>query len=184
MKRSVSLAWILVVFTLWLVPSVADAQDHPAGTESEEKANTPEHETHKNHTGSFVGASTHLDNNETGATLGIEYARMIAQKWAVAGYLEMVSSSAERDFILIAAAVFYPWRGLGLVAGPGIERAEKDEEHNGEVTTEKEYDLILRFGAGWGWSLTPAASIGPVVFADATSKRWTIVYGIGMTVGF
>jgi len=174
--RATSVCLLLALMTS---PAPAFADD-----KGDTGAHTTEHQLHKNHTGSFVGASTHLDTEETGATLGIEYARVFSSRWGVAGYVEMVSSSAERDYIFIVGLLFYPWRGLGLVVGPGIERAETEVEHHGEVTTEKEMELILRFGGGYGWSITPDASLGPVVFADVVKDRWTIVYGLGLTVGF
>jgi hypothetical protein len=167
------------LFALLLVPVLALADE-----ETSERANTREHEHHKNHMGGFLGASTHLDTDDTGATLGVEYARMMSKSWAIAGYIEMVSSSAERDFIFLVTALFYPWRGLGVGVGPGFEVVEKEVDHHGEIKTEKEAEFILRFGGGYGWSITPEVSLGPVVFADVTRSRWTIVYGVAWTVGF
>lgn len=142
-----------------------------------------EHEFHRNHFGGFLGASTHSDNDETGFTLGLEYARQFTPRWAVTAYTELVSGELERDVILAVGAIFYPMRRLGLVVAPGVELANKDVEHHGEVEREYENEFLLRLGAGYGFPVGQA-SLGPAVFADWAGNRWTLVYGIGMVTGF
>jgi hypothetical protein len=142
-----------------------------------------EHEYHRNHFGGFLGASTHSDNDETGVTLGLEYARQFTPRWAVAAYTELVSGELERDIILLVGAVFYALPRLGLVVAPGVEFASKDVEHQGEVEREDETEFLLRLGAAYGFPLGQA-SLGPAVFVDWGGSRWTLVYGIGMVTGF
>jgi len=142
-----------------------------------------EHEFHRNHFGGFLGASTHSDNDETGFTLGLEYARQFTPRWAVVAYTELVSGDLERDIILAVGAIFYPMRRLGLVVAPGVEFASKDVEHRGEVEKEDETEFLLRLGAGYGFPVGQA-SLGPAVFVDWAGNRWTLVYGIGMVTGF
>ena len=142
-----------------------------------------EHEFHRNHFGGFLGASTHSDNDETGFTLGLELARQFTPRWAVVAYTELVSSDLERDIILAAGVIFYPMSRLGFVVAPGLEFANKDVEHNGEVEKEDENEFLLRLGAGYGFPVGQA-SLGPAVFVDWAGNRWTLVYGIGMVTGF
>jgi len=142
-----------------------------------------EHEFHRNHFGGFLGASTHSDTDETGFTLGLEYARQFAPRWAVGAYTELVGGDLERDIILLVGAVFYPMPRLGLVVAPGVEFASKDVEHHGVVEKEDETEFLLRLGAAYGFPVGQA-SLGPAVFVDWADKRWTLVYGIGMVTGF
>ncbi len=103
------------------------AQEHGESTGGEE------HEYHKNHGSAFLGATTHLDPEDTGLTIGVEYARRFSRLVAVGVTVEMASSSLERDIILGLPVILYPWRGLALVAMPGAELATGEEEHGGEI---------------------------------------------------
>ena len=142
------------------------------------------HEFHKNHFGGFLGGSWHLDSNNGGPTLGLEYTRQFSRRWGATAYVEMVSSSLERDFIVAIGAVFYPTKHIGLIVAPGFEQAEKGVEEHGAVETETELELLIRLGAGYGFHLTPDAALGPAVFIDWTSSRATLVVGLSMVVGF
>jgi hypothetical protein len=165
-------------------PTTDSVTEGHGTTEPESEAHaTAEHEYHVNHFGGFMGSSTHLDTDESGFTLGLEYARQFHPRWAVVGYTELISGSGERDIIFCAGIIFYPISRVGLVFGPGLEFAEKDVEHHGEVERENEKELMLRIGAGYGFPLGEA-SIGPAVFADFAGDRWTIVYGVTMVTGF
>jgi hypothetical protein len=170
---------------LVLLVSVATAgQDLEAASESEAKEHgKAEHGFHKNHFGGFLGASTHTDSNETGFTLGLDYARQFNPRWAVIGYTELVSGDSERDIILAAGVIYYPVPRLALVVAPGVEFATKDVEHHGEIETEDETELLWRFSVAYGFPLGEG-SLGPVVFGDYAGNRWTIGYGLGMVTGF
>jgi hypothetical protein len=172
--------------------TLADSKEYrpSAGQENEldSRGTVAEHrgterDFHRNHFGGFLGASTHFDNDETGFTLGLEYARQFTPRWAVVGYTELVSGDLERDIILAIGAIFYPTRRLGLVVAPGVELADKNVERHGEVEREDETELLFRFGAAYGFPVGQA-SLGPAVFADWAGNRWTLVYGIGMVTGF
>ena len=66
-------------------PSAAQGKELDSqGTVAEHRGT--KHEFHRNHFGGFLGASTHSDTDETGFTLGLEYARQFAPRWAVAAY--------------------------------------------------------------------------------------------------
>ncbi len=182
-RSFVGIATLLAVLVV-LVPTATAGQGLEAAAENvSEGHETAEHEFHRNHFGGFLGASTHSDNDETGFTLGLEYARQFTPHWSVVAYTELVSGDLERDIILAAGAIFYPMRGIGLVVAPGVELVSKDVEHNGEVEKEDETEFLLRLGAGYGFPVGQA-SLGPVVFADWAGNRWTLVYGIGMVTGF
>lgn len=179
----VGIATLLPVLA-FLVPAASAGQGLEADAESGHKGHeTAEHEFHRNHFGGFLGASTHLDSNETGFTIGLDYVRQFTPRWAAIGYTELVSGDSERDIILAVGAIFYPVPRLGLVVAPGVEFATKNVEHHGELEQEDETELLLRFSAAYGFPVGQA-SLGPVVFGDWAGNRWTIGYGLGMATGF
>ena len=55
---------------------------------------------------------------------------------------------------------------------------------HGNVERETELGFVLRFGVGYGFKLTPQASIGPAVFVDWARDRWTSLVSVAMIVGF
>jgi len=174
----------LLAILVFLIPAADALGEVPGAEDKSEKHVTTSPRSHPNHFGGFLGATTHLDDNdETAFTLGLEYARQISPRFAVAAYTEVASGSVERDIIVAVGGVFYPIHGLGLVVAPGVELVDKTVEHHGETTTEKETEFLLRFGVAYGF-LVAGTSLGPAVFADWARDRWTIVYGVGWTVGF
>jgi len=183
MSKPASLATACILFAIMVlsVPVWLAAQEH--APEGEDHA-SEEPEFHRNHFGGFLGASRHSDVKESAPTLGLEYARVFSRRWAAAGYLEMVGGELERDMILIVTAIFYPIRQMGIVLGPGIERASVSVDHGGEVEEESEYELIIRGGVAYGFKVAEVASLAPTVFVDWTDVRWTLVYGLGFVVGF
>lgn len=177
---------VLCTILMLLDTSPSVGQDDVSGHEDEAPRHTSE-ETgyHPNHFGGFLGVSTRLeDTNSSAFTLGLEYARLFSPRWAVVGYVELSSSDIERDVILAAGAIFYPMPRLGLVVGPGIEVATKDTEHQGTTEREDETEFLVRFGAGYGFHVTSQTALGPVLLADWAGNRWTLVYGLGIVVGF
>jgi hypothetical protein len=174
---------IIVVLVL-AVPAAADQEEKASEESVSEKHGAKEHTYHKNHFGGFLGASTHLDDEEeTAFTLGLDYARQFHPRWAVLLFTELSSSRIERDTIVGAGAIFYPMARLALIAGPGVELVSEDVEHHGEIENEKESEFLVRLGATYGFPVGEA-KLGPTVFADWAGDRWTIVYGIVMVTGF
>jgi hypothetical protein len=164
-------------------PSVGEEQEPDSrGTVAEHR--DTEHEFHRNHFGGLVGVSTHHDTDDSGPTLGLEYARQFTPKWAITAYLEQVSSQLERDLIVAVGGIYYPIQRLGLILGPGFESVEKDVEVHGTVEQERELELIIRAGVAYVFELTPDAGIGPVLMVDRGRDRWTSLFAIGMAVGF
>lgn len=176
----------LSLILLFVVSGRCVGQEHevdPQSSVAEHQGTV--HEFHRNHFGGLAGVSVHHDADDHPAvTLGLEYARQFSPKWAIAGYLELVSSNIERDIVVVVGGIFYPMRRLSLFLGPGLEWVEKEVEVHGEVEQEKELELILRAGIGYGFQLTPNAAIGPVLMVDRGSDRWTSLYAITMVVGF
>jgi len=183
-RKLVALGGLSVVLLLATSRPSAGQKHEPALEDTTAEHEETEHKLHPNHFGGLIGVSTHHDIDDSGFTLGLEYARVFSSRWAIAAYLELVSSVLERDVVFAVGGIFYPIRGLSLVLAPGVEQVEKDVEVHGAVEKETELEFLLRFGVGYAFRLTPAAAIGPAVFVDRTRDRWTSLVSIGMFVGF
>jgi hypothetical protein len=181
-RRLLATGLLLSVAAIPVVP--ATAGEAPAATEPDEGRHAAGHDFHRNHFGGLMGISTHLDTDETALTMGLDYVRQFTRHWAAAVYVEMISSDLERDVILAIGGVYYPIPRLGFILAPGIERARKTVEEHGEAGFEDELEPLLRFGAGYGFGLTPNASVGPAVTADWAGERWTILISVALVTGF
>ena len=183
--RKLVAASSLFAFLLFVGSGPSVGQEHELdsqGTIAEHRDTA--HEFHRNHFGGLAGVSTHHDTGDSGPTLGLEYARQFSPKWAIAAYLELVSSKLERDVVVAVGGIFYPIQRLGLILGPGIESVEKDVEVHGKVEQESELELMIRVGVGYAFVLTPEAGLVPVLLVDWAGDRWTSLIGIGVVVGF
>ena len=176
MSRVLSLVIVTAVALLGS-PNQLHAQEHGA------VVGTSDHEYHKNHGATFLGATTHLDDDDTGFTIGTEYTR----RWGLLGVgllVEMSSSRIERDIIVGVPVTLYPWRGLILVAAPAAEVASKDVEHGGETVQETELEPLFRFGTAYWFALNETISIAPTFMADVAQGHWSLVYGLSVGVGW
>ena len=151
----------------------------PAGAQTPDQADEPtsEREFHPNHFGGFLGLSARTGVDELAPTLGLEYARVFSRHWAAVGYVELVSSQLERDIIVAVGGIYYPVRGLGIVAAVGAEGAEDEND-------ETELAFLMRAGIAYGFRLTEAAALGPTILADRVHGSTTFVFGLAMVVGF
>ena len=131
-----------------------------------------------------MGASRHTDLKDVAFTLGLDYARRFSRHWAVAFYVESVSSSIERDAIVAAAGVFYLMPRWSVILGPGAEIVNRETMVDGQLEEETALELVVRAGTGYAFPLTANAGLGPALFADWTRERWTIVMGLAVVVGF
>ncbi|MEE9185291.1 MAG: hypothetical protein V3U39_12575, partial [Acidimicrobiia bacterium] len=141
MRTSVWLSVLCAVALLCPLDGL-HAQEHGAAEGEGERG------YHRNHGATFLGVTTHLDEDDSGFTLGVEYTR----RWGLwgAGFLvEMVSSKLSRDVILGVPAFLYPWRGLSLFVAPAAQVVSVDVETDGETEVERELELLLRFGTGY-----------------------------------
>lgn len=175
-------AILTVVALVLLSTPTAGFADEKHQTESHEG----ELEFHRNHMGAFFGASTHLDTDDKEAvpTLGVDYVRVLSPHFGVGGYVEMLSTSSERNIIILAGVTYYPTPLVALSAGPGIEMVDADVEEEGVIKTESEEAFLFRFGAAWGFRIGKQAALAPTVFADVSKDRWTVVYGVTWAVAY
>lgn len=133
----------------------------------------------------FVGATTHLREdraNDTGFTIGLEYARRVSG-WLKIGVLgEYIVSEQERNFIVLLPLFAHVTRGIVLVAGPGLEHVEREMEGGGGQEDPKA-EFLARFGAIYEVEVNNWA-IGPQINADVSGGHWTLVYGVTFGIGF
>jgi len=173
---------ILSTILLLLVSGPLVGQEHLQNPDDD--TGEPAHEFHRNHFGGFLGGSAHSDIDEVALTLGLEYTRQFSPHWGATAYGGLVSSRLERDLVVAVGAAYYPIRPLRLILAVGAEAADKEVIHNGETETEQELALLVRVGVAYGFRVTPEASIGPTLLVDQVGDRTTIVFGLGMVVGF
>ncbi len=174
MKPAAGVSLLLVTAIALLgSPNVLRAQEHG------ETAGASGHEYHKNHGATFLGATTHLDHDDTGFTIGAEYAR----RWGLL-LVEMASSRLERDIIIGVPVLLYPWRGWSVFVAPAAEAASTTVEHGGETILETEWELLFRFGTAYWFEVNETISLAPTFMADVANGRWTLVYGLSFGVGF
>ena len=158
-------------------PDQLHAQEHGAA------AGTGGHEYHKNHGATFLGATTHLHDDDTGFTIGTEYTR----RWGLLGVgflVEMSSSRIERDIIAGVPVTLYPWRGLTVFAAPAAAVASQNVEHGGETVQETELEPLFRFGAGYWFALNETIAVAPTFMADVAQGHWSLIYGLSVGVGW
>ena len=142
-----------------------------------------EHEFHKNHGATFLGATTSLDDDVTGFTIGTEYTRRLGLL-GVGLFVEMSSSRVDRDIIIGVPLSLYAWRGLVLFAAPAAEVRSKNVEHGGETALETELEPLFRFGTGYYFAVNETISVAPTLMADVVQGHWTLVYGLSVGVGW
>lgn len=182
-KVAAGSAILTILLVMGSTPSFGQEHDSdPESSPGEHPA--ADHEYHRNHFGGLVGVSKYSNADNAAFTLGLEYARQFATRWAAVVYLESVSSNLERDVVVAAGIAFYPIPRMGIIVAPAVETVEKEKVVHGETETEKELGFLLRLGAGYGFPLTPQAALGPIVFVDHADERWTTILGVVMVVGF
>jgi hypothetical protein len=179
--RAVSLGCLALVLALCALPRAGHAQESTghAGKEGHET-----HGFHRNHFGGIVGAVTHEDSDESGPTLGLEYARQFHPHWSVGGFVELADTDLERDAVVGAGMSYYPVRQLRIMFGLGIESASLEAEGEAGAGEERETDLLARLAATYGFSLTPVSALGPTLMFDRSGDRWSWIAGLVMVVGF
>jgi len=183
----------------------AAAAGHQAEAEHQEHA---EHVTHeKNEIAVFVGGTRRLkfEEDETGLTFGLEYARQLFPRTAGSIAVEWSSGSIERDWIAMVKLGVQPFEnwahGAILYIGTGIEVGRVDEvlleededdevepvdEHGDEHAEEGEHletevDALMRLGVGWVFHVG-SFSIIPNINSDIVGEDWALVGGV--TVGY
>jgi hypothetical protein len=140
----------------------------------------------------FLGGTSVTAENETYLTLGFEYERELARRWAVMAVAEHVSDLDA--WVLVAPLAFRPIRGLSLMTGVGLETTPRRSadtaagDHPGVEPGEDGPFFLWRFGIGYTLPIgerlaaTPSFDLDLVRERDAWEKAW--VFGVSLGVRF
>ena len=216
LRTSTTAIAILLFGSGSLVAQEGHEAEEPAGAHDAE-AQHEEHGFHiaheKNEIAVFLGGTRRLkfEDDETGATAGLEYARQIRPRVAASLGFEFAAGEIERDWVAMLKLGIQPFEGwalpLILYIGTGIEVASVDEilleedehgggeapvGHEGEPTAaseghdesgerETEVDALMRLGTGWIIH-AGSFSIIPNVNFDLVGEDWAAVFGV--TLGY
>lgn len=151
-----------------------------------------EHEFHRHHLSVFLGATTAdvelggeggeagteseggetsgETKTQTDGSIGLDYEYRLNRAWGLVVGFEWVGGDT-RQWMAGLGAMLHPVTGLKLLAGPGVERHEGEEEFLFRL------GAMYDFGLG-SWSLTPAINV------DFLDGEQAYVYGIYFGKGF
>jgi hypothetical protein len=153
--------------------SVQAASETPPGvrydqaeSESEAEMEFPHH-----HVGVFAGGATRFkapehEEEETGASIGVEYEYRFTRHWGAGLLFEGVVSQHARDALIAVPFNWHPWEWLKLSAAPGVEIVEHGS-HEFAIRLAAAYEI--EFGK---YNLAPEISV------DFTRQSQTLVYGL------
>ena len=86
-----------------------------------ESAEADGHGYHRHHAAVFLGGAVRAEHStESTFAIGFEYEYRLV-KLVGAGLLAEVATGELREAVIVAPLALHPWRGLRLVAAPGIE---------------------------------------------------------------
>ena len=155
-------------------------------------AEDPEHEFHRHHLSVFLGATTAdvevhggegdagtqseggetsgETTRETEASIGFDYEYRLNRTWGIGFLFDYVAGDA-RTSVAGIPVFLHPAGGLKLLAAPGIERHEGENE------------FLVRLGLGYQfdlgrWAITPGANV------DFVDGDQVYVYGLYIGRGF
>ncbi len=215
-------ASMIAILLLLVGPGILAAQEeheaavpagtHEAGDEHQEHGGHIAHE--KNEVAVFFGGTTRLkfEDDETGATGGLEYMRQIRPRVAASIAFEFAAGDIERDWVTMLKLGIQPFEHwaepLIFYIGTGIEVAQVDEvlfeedahggpgEEGGEHAFEslsaeeghgesegRETEVDALMRLGTGWVIHAGSfSIIPNLNFDIVGEDWAMVYGV--TLGY
>jgi hypothetical protein len=194
----------LLAVSLLAVPSIR-AQEHEeaheaAGEhgEAEKSFSFVEHAHYKNGAALFLGGTMESAEKQTFLTVGIEYERLLAERWAIQVVGEHVH---DFDAWVVTVPVAFRLAGtLWALAGPGLESEARrtglepephDDGHSTDPHEEGEGPFFLwRFGLLYAihlgesgrFALTPSLSLDLVREHGEWVEAW--VFGVGLAVHF
>jgi hypothetical protein len=164
-------------------------------TESAEHASPTEHQGDsghhfKNGLALFLGA-TNEQGHGTEATWGLEYGRVLSDRWVIGGLLDY-AGGAQRNLVVAPAVFWKPFGGgFTLLAAPGFEihsgRGEVDHhllKANAAAVDEDKTYFVMRFGVAYYFHFGSRYGIGPAVNLDLVNGHEVWVYGVNFEVMF
>ena len=131
----------------------------------------------------FLGAVTETAESATGAGIGIEYKRLLSERWSLGiEAIEISTNDVSRSWLVVVPVYFRVVGGLGLKAGPGIEGSKTNPVPGSPSETTTQF--AMRFGAGWEFEVGSRYTITPEINLDVVGGDITLVYGFSFGLGF
>jgi hypothetical protein len=154
------------------------------------------HADHRNGLSLYLGGTRETAEDETFFTIGIEYERLLADRWALQLVVEHVN---DFDAWVVAAPVGFRVAGtLWAMAGPGLETEPRrpplveveSEGHSTEPSEDGGPFFLWRFGLMYGihlgqsgrFGLFPSFSLDLVREHGEWVEAW--VFGVGLSYHF
>ena len=158
------LGFTIILVTVVAVAVGASATETESGREVESEA--------RNEVGIFLGAAIkNEDETESGFALGVDYEFRLYRALGV-GLVVEVATGDLRDAVVLAQLAVHTWRGLSVVAAPGVE-----------VSRDEGAEFAMRFGTSYDFEVGQF-SIGPEFNVDLVDREPTFVFGLAFGVAF
>lgn len=147
------------------------------------------HATHRHHF-SIAGAATYsFEEDEAHPTVGLDYVyrlRVWEGRVGIGAFGEAIFAEHTEGIIGLPVYV-YPYKGLSLFAGPGVEIVTEESEADGEEHgsgSDTEAKFLFRFGIGYSVELGKGFSIMPNIDIDLVRENPALVFGVGLGKSF
>ncbi len=174
---------------LWATGDEKPVRSHgPAHVEGAQHGEAPEHAEeaeqehrgrphHRNEIALFLGA-TDESGHDTELTLGLEYARTVAERWAIGGLIDYAGGEL-RNLVVGVPIFWHPGRGWKMFAAPGVElhRGRDGESlHSAQSGEQGEADedethFLVRLGAAYAFHLGERYGIEPWSASTSSTAR-------------
>jgi hypothetical protein len=155
------------------------------------------HAEHRNGLGLYLGGTHVTAEDQTFFTLGFEYERLLADRWAVQVVVEHVDSYDA--WVVVAPIGFRLGSTLWAMAGPGLESEARrtglepephDDGHSAEPHDDEAPFFLWRFGLTYGihlgesgrFSVFPSLNLDLVREHGEWEEAW--VLGVGVSYHF
>jgi hypothetical protein len=158
-------------------------------TDAVSQDSEPAGRSEKNEITLFAGGTSHMEDQSTHATIGLEYLRIIDKKdrWAAGAMAEMIF--AEEPEFLFAGLIYYSplsteKQSLWVWTGPGIVYETKEEIIPPDLVEKKKVsEFVYRIGVGYFREIG-RFSIGPTADMDIINGTEAFIWGINVGYGF
>lgn len=120
---------------------------------------------------SLVVAGTHVDDEDTALTLGIDYEYRVSKLLGLGFVAERAFGELDAT-TLLAVADIHLWGGLALQIGPGIEFADDEEV------------AVARFGAVYEFEFGEGFTFAPQMHLDISDDEEALVFGAAIGRAF
>lgn len=176
------------VALLWAPGVEVGAQEHEGG-EDPHGHGEGAHGEFKNEVALFLG-NTHR-SDENAFTVGLDYVRLLTDRFSLGVFADYADSKSERDFILGAGVWIELFEHAGILVGGGLERATYEGSHGDPDPHSSESGHegtrthgLFRVGASYAFHFGTQKRFGvaPQAFLDVVEGHE--VWVTGLAVGY